>query len=92
MQTQESGEGDQEEEEEVEAPPAKRTRSSAAKEAPKSVKRPATPKDFKQPIAVEIFKGVGESQAAVSNLSDLKEVVELTDFLQKMVSVCCLLS
>ena len=60
-------------------PPSKRTRSAK----PKSVKRPATPKGYTPPTPAERFRGVEEAQAAAYNLTDLKEVVELTDFLQK---------
>ena len=64
-------------------PPRKRTRATKGKKAPapKSVKKPIT--GVKRATAAERFRGVGEAQAAAYNLSDFKEVVELSDFLQK---------
>ena len=64
-------------------PPRKRARATKGQKAPapKSVKKPIT--GVKRATAAERFRGVGEAQAAAYNLSDFKEVVELSDFLQK---------
>ena len=81
-QSQSTKEPEPEEEDEGQ-PPSKRTRATKGKKAPapKSVKKPIT--GVKRATAAERFRGVGEAQAAAYNLSDFKEVVELSHFLQK---------
>ena len=63
-----------------EGPPAKRTRSVAVE----PVKVASSPKrEGKQPIATERLRGVGQFQAGAYNLHDMKQVVELSDYLSK---------
>ena len=62
-------------------PPKKKARStrSASKEPVEVAGSPV--KEGVQPEAVEKLRGMGEAQALAYNLTDLKEVVELSDYL-----------
>ena len=62
-------------------PPKKKARStrSASKEPVEVAGSPV--KEGVQPEAAEKLRGMGEAQALAYNLTDLKEVVELSDFL-----------
>ena len=62
-------------------PPTKKARStrSASKEPVDVAGSPV--KEGVQPEAVEKLRGMGEAQALAYNLTDLKEVVELSDYL-----------
>ena len=63
-----------------EGPPFKRTRGKGAR--PKVVGSDPK-KEGKQPTVTERLRGIGQAQAEVYNLSDLKQVVELSDYLAK---------
>ena len=63
-----------------EGPPAKRTRSATAE----PVRVSGSPKrEGKQPVPTERLRGIGQAQAGAYNLHDMKQVVELSDYLSK---------
>ena len=67
-----------------EEPPSKRTRSSTGGKGAKPKVVGSDPKkEGKQSTVIERLRGIGQAQADVYNLSDLKQVVELSDYLAK---------
>ena len=61
-------------------PPSKRTRQQAARPSVSKVQKPPV-QEGKAPDPLDKLKGLGKQQAEAYNLNDLKEVVELSEFL-----------